>query len=321
MREAKMMIATGNKGVGKSYTTLWKEIIPFARGIYTGKPRPVLIFDLNDELRLTKDRESNIFPKTIEDKKLTNGKSINIRAIALKDIAQLSNDKTGMIRRFAPYYTKNVIGKKGEIISRKGDAMLPSDLKIALIEILRIFRNGMLVIEDLRALFGNAIPTDVSGAITRNRHKNLDVIWHLQSVGRILPEYWENVNVVRFHKEFNTIENARDKLPDVNLFMIAEYMVNSASGMGNNRYYIYVDCEYNKLIGNYTKESMLNAIDAYIRNNPKMLKSYMNQRDENNKAVFNYATALSKLKAEMYKTYSFSKPKYLKKIKDGKPKS
>ena len=34
MREAILMISTGVKGVGKSYATLWKEVIVFARGLH-----------------------------------------------------------------------------------------------------------------------------------------------------------------------------------------------------------------------------------------------------------------------------------------------
>ena len=303
MREACLIIATGVKGVGKSYTTLWKEVIPFALGLGTGKKRPVLIFDLNDEYAWTKDRKSNIYPKTEEDKKLTNGEPIRIKAIAVNQLHLLSQDTTGMIRRFAPRYTDTAYNKKGVLLHKKGDIMSPSDLRIILLMILREFRNGMLVIEDLRSMFGNHIPLDVSGAITRNRHKNLDVIWHLQSVGRILPEYWENVNYVRFHKELNSIENAKDKLPDVNLFKIAEYMLNAKYSMGNKRHYVYIDNDLHKIAGNYTKQDMIDAITAYLKRNPKILTPLMVERDDNNKQVHQFSEALEIRKNEMFEQY------------------
>jgi hypothetical protein len=305
MREAILIIATGVKGVGKSYTTLWKEIIPFARGLKTGKRRPVLIFDVNNEYAWTSDIKSNIYPKAPEDKKLTNGRPIKILAIALKDVVKLSRDTTGMIRRFAPFYTEDRFDKKGIRIpgKGKGELMKREDLQIALAEILRIFHNGLLLVEDLRRLYGNSVPRDISDAITSNRHKNLDVIWHLQSVGRILPEYWENVNYVRFHKEANSIDNARDKLPDENLFMIAEYMLNAEYAMGNTRHYIYVDNIHHDLRGNYSRESMLSAIDAYLKRNRRLFNNLMGERDDNNKPTYTQASAKMQCKKEMFEKY------------------
>ncbi len=303
MREAILMVATGVKGVGKSYATLWKEVIPFARGMYTGKQRPVLIFDVNNEYQWTQDDKSNIYPKTPEDKKLTHNRPIKIKAIGMDKIPLLSHDTTGMIRRFAPRYEKDQRDKKGKIIAKKGDDMLVSDLKLALMQILRTFRNGLLVIEDLRALFGDHIPTDVSGAITRNRHKNLDVIWHLQSLGRLLPEYWENVNYVRFHHENNSVENAKDKLPDFHLFSLAELMVDSEYGTGNKRYYLYVDKDYNKLRGNYSKEGLYNAIDTYVRRNPRLVNNLLLEVDDQNRPVYNRASAMAAYKKQMFDKY------------------
>lgn len=303
MRESCLIIATGVKGVGKSYTTLWKEVIPFARGMYTGKPRPVLIFDLNNEYSWTTDKKSNIYPKNPEDKKLTQNRPIRIRAISLKDIPLLAKDTTGMIRRFAPFHPETKYNKKGAVVARKGDMMSITELRAALLVILSTFRNGMLVIEDLRALYGNHIPLDVSGAITRNRHKNLDVIWHLQSVGRILPEYWENVNYVRFHKELNSMDNAKDKLPDEIMFSIAESMVNAQYGAGNVRYYIYLDNGLHKIKGNYTRGDMSEAINNFLRRNPKIAYPMLSEVDENNKKVYNRFTANEKLAEEMLNRY------------------
>jgi hypothetical protein len=303
VRESNLIIATGVKGVGKTYTTLWKEAIPFARGTFTGKQRPVLIFDVNNEYAWTTDTKSNIYPKAKEDRKYTNGRPIRIKAVALNQLALLSKDTTGMVRRFAPFYTDTAKNKKGVILHKKGDMMSISDLRVALLRILQEFRNGMLIIEDLRALFGNHIPLDVSGAITRNRHKNLDVIWHLQSVGRILPEYWENVNYVRFHKELNTIDNAKDKLPDVNLFKIAEYILNAQYAIGNTRHYIYIDNGLHKLIGNYTKEEMSVAIENYIKRNPKMINYLLVERNESNNRVHTFAEAVEIKKKEMFNQY------------------
>ena len=89
MREPKLLIATGGKGVGKTYTTC-KVIERYIRSdAKTGKEgRKVLIFDVNEEYansELTK-----------------NGHKFETKLLAVKDIPKYAVQKRPEVRRIVP---------------------------------------------------------------------------------------------------------------------------------------------------------------------------------------------------------------------------
>ena len=49
MREPKLGVAVGKKGIGKSYTTE-RVLAEYVKGMPTAKPRRVLILDVNDDI-------------------------------------------------------------------------------------------------------------------------------------------------------------------------------------------------------------------------------------------------------------------------------
>lgn len=304
-RESKIIVATGKKGTGKSYTTLWELIVPYAKGLLNnGVPRKCLIFDTQGEYQKTSNTNNNIFPKTPEHKKLTNGSPLDILMLDVNDVSAFAKQQRIEIRRVPLFYTKTTFDKKGRMLTKKGDEFSPEDKVEALKTTVRNFNNGLLLIEDLRALFGDKIPHNIISLIVSNRHKNMDVVWHLQSVGRLLPEQWENVNAVRFHKEEGSVDYHETKLQEkYPIFKICDNLVNGYFRNGYERMYAWFDKDKGKVRGKFTKETFLWAIEQYIKTTPSSIKSLLRETERGGSQRYSYDEAVRIKKEELFYEY------------------
>jgi hypothetical protein len=304
-RESKITVATGDKGGGKSYRTLWDIIVPYVKGLLNGGiPRRAVIFDPNNEYQFSTNTNNNIYPKTDEHRKITNNSPLEIKAIHPNDLRKFSVQKRVEIRRVAPFYENDVMDKKGKIIARKGSMMSISDKVKLLVETVNNFNNGLLLIEDLRSLFGNNIPHNIISLIVSNRHRNLDVVWHLQSCGRMLPEFWENVNFVRFHLEKGSIDYHETKLQErYAMFKICDILVRKVSETGNARYFVWCDMDAQKIRGQYTKEMLYWCIEKFIKQTANTTKSLEREKNNDGKARYTYDQCVSIKKDEFFKTF------------------
>lgn len=249
LRIQKLGVVVGKKGVGKTYKTI-EYLLDYVQGL-GGVPRKVLIFDVNDEYGAYK---------------LERG-MVNIKALALKDIAMFTIHPKIEIRRIRPFFDD-------------GTRMTIDDMSDVLLRIIDIFRGGLLVIEDINKYTSDNMKNDLIGAICTCRHLDLDVLLQQQSIGRVATKVWQNINFLRFHRNSDSVEKHKNKFPEkYELFTITEKLVNSQYRMGNERFYVHVDIDTEKIIGNYTKEMLLAAIDEYIGENySSLVKPILNRR-------------------------------------------
>lgn len=298
MRKPLLTVATGQQGVGKSYTTFWHIIYPYAAGMLNGGlARPVLIFDVNDEY-------GTIEAEDPYAKKLTGGKAVKVKGISMFDVAKYSHINRGEIRRIRPIYTENRVNKKNEVIAYRGQ-MMSSEHKIQALEhTLEFFRNGLLLIEDISTLFKDSIPFEISNKICNFRHRNQDVVWHLQSVGPMLPRFWHNCSFIRYHNQYDDIEKSEGKVPSFQLFKIADIMVKRQYFSGNERFYVFVDIAGHKVRGNFTKANLVDAIDSYCRTTKSVLKPLLDEKNDQGKEKYTFNAALEIKTQELYKMYN-----------------
>lgn len=231
-RECKLIAAVGKKGVGKSWQTdlMLRQYVlgnP-SKGV---QPRRVLVLDVNDEY-------------------------VNYKPIALADVQLFSMHPTIEIRRIRPFHPD---GKK----------MTLDDLAQALFFILENYRNGLLLIEDVNKYISDTMPNDLIGAICTNRHIGLDIILHYQSIGRITTKVWQNLNILRMHKCTDTVQKHRKKFEDkFDYLFLAQSMIDyNYYQLDNKRYFLYIDIDDEKIIGNYTDKLYDVAIAEYIAQN------------------------------------------------------
>lgn len=268
MREPKLGVAVGRKGVGKTYTTnlVIQQYVKGnpAKGV---KPRRALILDVNDEFE-------------------------DIKALRLKDVIKFSAHPTVEARRIRPF-------------KDDGMRMTMREIQDALFHILNTFRGGLLLIEDINRYISDQLPNDVVGAICTNRHTDTDIILHFQSIGRVTTKIWQNINWIRFHKNTDSVDKHKKKFEDKYEYLkIAEILINNRYYKGDQRYYLYVDIDDEKLLGDINKKELDEAINEYISKYYRQIISpLLNQKDLKGKPMHSAESAMKLVKSRIYTNY------------------
>jgi hypothetical protein len=266
MREALLGVAVGKKGIGKTYTTL-QLIGSYIKGGLDMKPRRALIIDVNDEFE-------------------------SVAAISSKDVALFSHHPKIECRRIRPF-------------NADGSKMTLDDVAEVLWDVLKDYRGGLLLIEDINKYIGDNLPNDLIGALCTNRHSNLDIILHFQSIGRISPKIWQNFNWLRFHKNTDGVDRHKKKFEEKwEAFKICEILVNCQYFSGNKYFYLTYDADEEKIKGNFSQKMMDEAINEYIATNySKKISPLLNIRDEKGKKSYTIPTATKKVKDQLKSMY------------------
>lgn len=237
-REPILMCATGKKGVGKTYTTMQhisKYVKPDKK---TGKKaRKVLIYDINMEYT-------------------------EFKAISVKDISAFTRQSKIEVRRVLP-------------IMENGKMASLSDMIEILNLIIENFRGGMLILEDINRYLIASKTADVIGLLATNRHRDLDIICHYQSLSALDPRMWQNTTFVRFHYQIDDVKRYAQRLPNYEMFKIAQCLVEyKYLKKGDKRFYCYVACDENYITGNFTKLDFEIACHSFLEKNAKYVTDY-----------------------------------------------
>lgn len=250
-RDAYLMIAVGRKKVGKTYRTM-QEIKSYVMDDprIGRKGRKVLIFDTNGEYP---DIPSIHFDISLADQKDYN---------ELEIVKHITNWKRIEVRRIVP---SRVDGNPMDIRDKQKTAEL----------LLKHFRGGMLLFEDMSSWSLGAKSIALIGTITTNRHKSQDIIIHLQSLNRVDPALFENVNIIRMHNDEGRMDLIEKKVNNVELLKIATKCVEL--GSDNDKYYFhYWMYQESRLVGGkLTKELFYKSAFEVARTDAKILKKYM----------------------------------------------
>ena len=269
-----LIIPTGAQDIGKSYQTLRQAIY---QAYLAANKRKTLLFDTNNEYEHYE----------IE------GKMHHIKSIGHGDIIKYGNSPVAEVRRIVPF-------------KANGLPMSPEEAEALLIQVIEQFRGGTLVIEDLNRLYGDSLPVSISGLLCNVRHRNCDVVFHLQSIARVLPKMLQNCKVIRFHYQLDTIANSAEKLKgEIEIYQIAEKMVTKEYDKGgtNVRFLVYIYRMERKLKGAFSPKMLSEAIQDYISENQRVLKPLLEKRDGSGKKIYNYQQALNRKTIELYKKY------------------
>jgi hypothetical protein len=269
MREAQLGVAVGKKGVGKSFTTN-RIIESYVRGNMGAGilPRKALILDVNDEFS-------------------------HIKGIALKDLVRFSVHPIVEARRVRPFH-------------ESGKRMTLDEIAHTLFVILETYRGGLLLIEDINKYISDNLPNDIIGAICTNRHTSLDIIMHFQSIGRISPKIWQNMNWIRFHKNLDSVGKHKNKFEDkYELLRLVEIIVNEEYQNGNKRFYQFVNMDEMQFMGQIDPKKLEFASRQYIEENYRKTISPMLQlRDAKGKPRYTSETAIKSEIERIKKTYT-----------------
>jgi len=249
-REAGMMTITGFQGVGKTYLNMHIIFQYVKDKFYNGvKGRRCLIFDTNGEY--TKEQFSR---NDIPD--------FEVKKIAIKDIQDWS--------------------RNGPVECRRIDAKNLSikDKKKCLEYILKIYRNGMMVIEDINTyILSVTHMEEIVGHIVNLRHRAADVLISYQSLRPVEPRIWQNSRWVRMHYQADNVSDIKGKVTNMALFKIAQNLVNNRYFNGDKRFYVYIMVAQNKIEGRFTKKEFIEACKQFAMANKKYVKEFRDMND------------------------------------------
>lgn len=270
-RNPMYIVVVGQKGGGKTYTTIKKVIEPYC---YGENPKRVLILDVN-------------------------GEYTQFKTIGIDNVEKFSAHPIKEIRRIVP-----------------PTGMSLDDIANLLMAILKRYREGLLVIEDLNAYVGDNISRDIIGTLVRNRHFGVDLLTQHQGIGRAgHPKIVQNMTIMRLHKTGDDVDKGKfeDQYEIIKIGKIIvdnDYMYANRNrdkkdvlgtwvdlGGGEMEYkstYVYINFIKNKISGKFNAEHFYKALQKYFNRNKKStIGEYLDELDENGKPLYNYNTALN----------------------------
>jgi hypothetical protein len=244
-REAGMMTCSGLQGVGKTYQNMHiiKEYVKDK--IYNKvRGRQCLIFDTNGEYTLEQFSKNDI-------------PDFDPKRIAIKDVEDWCRMGNAECRR---------IDAKNLGISEK---------KAAVEFLMKVYRNGMLVLEDINTYILNLTHMeDIVGGLVNLRHRAVDVRISYQSLRPVEPRIWQNSRWIRMHYQADNVNDIKGKLPNPTLFKLAQILVNNRYHNGDKRFFVYIFNFQNKIEGNFTRKEFMDACTQYLNANKKYIKEY-----------------------------------------------
>ena len=239
-RQPMIMLVCGETGVGKTYRNK-QEIKLYKRSdTTTGKKgRKVLAFDTNDD------------------------DYTEFRTVSPDHIKALTRVSSRRIRPF----------------NRDGSPMDNSDKKEVLEKIMKHYKNGMIVLDDIDHYMTGAKGQSMIGALCTIRHKGIDVLLTHQSIAKITTSEWENCTWLRLHHQVDDATRYKDRIPKYKMVRIAQLIVDEqydlayqalSSGKINpetykkqKSFFVYVNMRDQKIIG-CTRAAFIRASKRYI---------------------------------------------------------
>lgn len=249
-RESGMMTIAGIQGVGKTYLNMHTIRDYVKDKFYNGvKGRKCLIMDTNGEYTQSQFERNDV-------------NNFNPKRIALKDIPEWSKSDLIECRRI----DAKSVGIK--------------DKKTILEYLIKNYRNGMLVIEDINTyIISVTHMEEIVGGLVNLRHRAVDVLISYQSLRPVEPRIWQNSRWIRMHYQADNVSDIKGKLPNPSLFKIAQIIVNNRYHSGDKRFFVYIHNFQNKVEGKFTKKEFLNACIEYLNANKKLVKEYSEMKN------------------------------------------
>jgi len=261
-----LMAVCGKRRIGKSHKTT--EIMRD----YVRRGRKVLIFDVTNEYS-----DKSKFP--------------DIKAIALKDVPLFAAQTRAEIRRVAPFFDD-------------GRKMTLDDMVNVLNWILSVYFNGLLLVEDINKYIADTMTKDVMGAMCTLAHQGVDLIMQFQSIGRLTTKVWQNINVLRMHKNTDSVDRHRGKFEDKYEYLkVAEILVNEEYRTGNVRFFLHVNFDDEKIIADLPEEKIRKGIEQYMSENYRTVTQLSERRDGKGKRIYSYEAAFKTEVDRIYNNY------------------
>ena len=184
--------------------------------------------------------------------------------------------------------------------------MSPTEMHKTVITIANNYRSGLLVLEDINRYMLSQVNIDMVGMLIGIRHLGVDLIIHYQSMRYIPPRMWGNMNIIRLHKQSDSIDKYSKRIDNFELFKIAELIVQKKYSDNDIRYKLWIDMLADKLI-NVDRESFSFACRQFLAMNSREMRTRLNTIDEDGgKKYSDSSNATSSYIEEKWQQYTLS---------------
>jgi len=275
-RQPMVMLVCGETGVGKTYRNRQEIVRYLQEDVKRGKRgRKVLAFDTNDD---DYPRFRTISPDHLH---------------LFKQVAA---------RRIRPF-------------NANGSPMDDEQKREVITKVLRSYRNGLLILDDIDHYMSGAKGQAMIGALCTVRHKGLDILLTHQSIAKITTSEWQNCTWLRLHHQVDDITRYRDRIPKYHLVRIAQIIIDEqyqlatrafqlgeldkAAYQKHKSFFLYVDMRKQKIVG-CTKKAFIRAAKKFIdQERGRLIKRMLLERNLKNEAVYsNRAQAICQVIAD-----------------------
>ena len=255
-RQPMIMLVCGETGVGKTYRNKQEIKHYMMDHLAIGKKgRKVLAFDTNDD----------DYPefKTVSPNHL-------------KALTKVSS------RRIRPF-------------NGDGSPMDNEEKKQVITKIMKHYKNGLVVLDDIDHYMTGAKGQSMIGALCTVRHKGNDVLLTHQSVAKITTSEWQNCTWLRLHHQVDDVTRYKERIPKYQMVRIGQLIVDEQyelsatafeSGKLSERdykiqksFFVYVNMREQRITG-CSRAAFIRACKKFIdQEEQKKVRLMLNEQD------------------------------------------
>lgn len=262
-RQPMIMLVCGETGVGKTYRNKQEIKHYMIDHLAIGKKgRKVLAFDTNDD----------DYPSFV-----------TVSPSHLKALTKVS------ARRIRPFNTD-------------GSPMDNDDKKEVITKIMKSFKNGLVVLDDIDHYMTGAKGQAMIGALCTVRHKGIDILLTHQSVAKITTSEWQNCTWLRLHHQVDDVTRYRERIPKYEMVRIAQLIVDeqyelasAAFARGDlseheykvqKSFFVYVNMREQRIKG-CSRSAFIRACKKYIdQEESKKVRMLMSEEDFDGNKIY-----------------------------------
>lgn len=226
-----------------------------------------------------------------------------------------NDDDYTQFKTVSPDQLHKLIAKRPRRIrpfNQDGSPMGKEDKKEVVKKILKYFRNGLILLDDIDDYMTGEKGQDMISALCTLRHKGVDIIFTHQSIGKITRTAWQNCTWLRLHHQVDDVTYIKERIPKYPIVRIAQLIVDEQYDLAYTAFssgrisedefdrrasfFVYVNLRKQRIRG-CSRAAYIRSCKKFIdQEEGRKIKMMQMERDFNNKLVYkNRNAAIIKL--------------------------
>ena len=167
--------------------------------------------------------------------------------------------------------------------------------KEVITKIMKHFKNGLVVLDDIDHYMTGAKGQSMIGALCTVRHKGIDIVLTHQSVAKITTSEWQNCTWLRLHHQVDDVTRYRERIPKYQMVRIGQLIVDeqyelcsNAFAMGKiteqeykiqKSFFVYINMREQRIRG-CSRAAFIRACKKFIdQEESRKVKMLLNEED------------------------------------------